>query len=134
MFTFHIRPHLTNRQLNELFAAAWPGHETRDFAPVLCHSLTYVTVQAPTPDATLLGFVNVAWDGGIHAFLLDLTVHPARQRQGIGRALVQHALDATRCAAVSPAIRWLHVDYEPHLAEFYGACGFRATHAGLIAL
>lgn len=29
----------------------------------------------------------------------------------------------------------LHVDFEPHLRDFYfGACGFKATDAGLIAL
>jgi hypothetical protein len=30
---------------------------------------------------------------------------------------------------------WLHVDFEDHLRQFYfGACGFRPTDAGLIAL
>jgi len=30
---------------------------------------------------------------------------------------------------------WLHVDFDAHLRDFYvGACGFRPTHAGLIAL
>ena len=33
---------------------------------------------------TLLGFVNVAWDGGDHAFLLDTKTLEDHQRQGIG--------------------------------------------------
>ena len=43
-----------------------------------------------------MGFVNVAWDGGIHAFMLDTTVHPAYQRQGIGRHLVELAAAEAR--------------------------------------
>jgi hypothetical protein len=33
------------------------------------HSPGWVTARAA--DGTLIGFVNVAWDGGDHAFLLD---------------------------------------------------------------
>jgi hypothetical protein len=30
---------------------------------------------------------------------------------------------------------WLHVDFEPHLTEFYmDRCGFRPTSAGLLRL
>jgi hypothetical protein len=31
-------------------------------------------------------------------------------------------------------VQWLHVDYEPHLAPFYRALGFRHTEAGLLRL
>jgi GNAT superfamily N-acetyltransferase len=74
--------------------------------------------------------VNVAWDGGAHAFLLDTTVHPDHQRQGIATALVRRAVDLAR----ERGAHWLHVDYEPHLDGFYRGCGFRPTAAGLIAL
>jgi lincosamide nucleotidyltransferase len=37
-------------------------------------------------------------------------------------------------AALKRGVEWLHVDYEPHLADFYRACGFRPTKAGLIHL
>lgn len=33
------------------------------------HSLGWVTAR--TRDGVLVGFVNIAWDGGDHAFLLD---------------------------------------------------------------
>jgi GNAT superfamily N-acetyltransferase len=127
LLAYHIQPQLDNEALNALFATTWPHHEWRDFQPVLRHSLTYVTAQ--DRDA-LIGFVNVAWDGGIHAFLLDTTIHPRYQRQGIGRGLVRHAVAAAQAAN----IHWLHVDYEPRLERFYHACGFRPTRAGLIAL
>ena len=79
----------------------------------------------------LVGFVNVAWDGGDHAFLLDTKVAGEYQRQGIATALVGHA---ARYAAAA-GCEWLHVDFEGHLAEFYvDACGFRPAPAGLIHL
>ena len=116
-----------NDDLNALFADAWPGHTQRDFSPVLSQGLGYVCARI---DGVLVGFVNVAWDGGVHAFLLDPTVRTDMRRQGIGIQLVRHAIDLAR----SRGTEWLHVDYEPRLAEFYAKCGFRTTEAGLINL
>lgn len=126
--TYHVSPPIDNDALNQLFAAAWPNHQQTDFHQPLSHSLLYVCAYAP--DTMLIGFVNVAWDGGVHAFLLDTTVHPDYQRQGIGTTLVREA--ATAAAARN--IDWIHVDFEPHLLHFYRACGFRHTEAGLINL
>jgi len=93
------------------------------------HSLGWVTARQP--DGALAGFVNVAWDGGDHAFLLDTKVATGNQRQGIATALVDHAARHAKAAGCE----WLHVDFEEHLARFYiGACGFRPTAAGLIHL
>jgi GNAT superfamily N-acetyltransferase len=79
----------------------------------------------------LVGFVNVSWDGGDHAFLLDTKVAVDHQRQDIGTALVGHAVAHARAAGCE----WLHVDFEEHLTAFYfDACGFRPTPAGLIHL
>ncbi len=76
-------------------------------------------------------FVNVIWDGGTHAFLLETAAEPDHQRRGIGRSLVQTAVAESRAAGCA----WLHVDYEPHPAEFYrDACGFCPTEAGLLSL
>lgn len=124
---YHTSPPVTNEQLNNLFAAAWLGHTPSDFTNILNHSLLYICAYE---DKHLVGFVNVAWDGGIHAFILDTTVHPDFQRRGIGIELV-------RCAAVQAqqrGIEWLHVDYEPHLEDFYRKCGFQPTLAGLLNL
>jgi GNAT superfamily N-acetyltransferase len=93
------------------------------------HSLGWVTARAV--DGTLVGFVNVAWDGGDHAFLLDTKTHPSRQRLGIGTELVRRAVLGAREAGCE----WLHVDWAPGLAPFYvDACGFGPTEAGLIHL
>lgn len=112
--------------LQALWRAAW-GSEAGDLSPVLARSRCFVTAYA---GEQLVGFVNVAWDGGVHAFLLDTTVHPEAQRRGVGSELVRRAIGAARAAG----IHWLHVDFEPHLTGFYRACGFRATEAGLLRL
>lgn len=125
--TLQISPPVTNEQLSRLFAAAWEGHVEADFQPILQRSLLYVCA---VHEDEIIGFVNVAWDGGIHAFLLDTTVDPRYQRHGVGLQLVQGAIGATR----ERGVQWLHVDYEPHLRVFYEKCGFRDTEAGLIDL
>jgi GNAT superfamily N-acetyltransferase len=124
---YRVSPAVTDEALNDLFDAAWPAHSWTDFGPVLSHSLSYVCAYA---EQRLVGFVNLAWDGGIHAFLLDTTVHPAMQGRGIGRQLVHEAIGVAR----SKGIAWLHVDYEPRLDSFYCGCGFQHTAAGLIKL
>ena len=127
MTEYEINPDVSSEALNALFEDAWPGHTPRDFSPVLSQSLGYVCA---TTDGVLVGFVNVAWDGDNHAFLLDPTVRSDFQRQGIGNRLVREAMALAR----SRGVEWHHVDYEPRLAEFYAKCGFRTTAAGLINL
>jgi ribosomal protein S18 acetylase RimI-like enzyme len=124
---YRVSPPVSSDDLNALFAASWETHQPTDFAPLLRHSLTYVCAY---DGGRLIGFVKLISDGGVHAFLLDTTVHPDARRRGIGRELVRHAADAARARG----IEWLHVDYEPHLDTFYKSCGFRHTHAGLIRL
>ncbi len=120
---------VSNKELNALLAVSWPDHAYAwtDVQPVLHHSLAYVCAYH---DDRLIGFANVAWDGGVHAFLLDTTVHPDWRRQGIGRELVRRAAEAAR----ERGMEWLHVDYEPHLDGFYRCCGFEPTLAGLMRL
>jgi GNAT superfamily N-acetyltransferase len=125
--TYANSPPVTSAALNALFGASWDDHTPTDFAPILSRSLLYVCAY---DGGELVGYVNVAWDGGIHAFLLDTTVHRDWQRQGIGGELVRHAAEAAR----SRGVVWLHVDYEPHLEGFYRGCGFSPTAAGLLRL
>jgi ribosomal protein S18 acetylase RimI-like enzyme len=124
---YHVNPDITNEDLNRLFASAWENHHDSDFAHVHARSLCYVCAYNGDE---LVGYVNVAWDGDIHGFILNTTVHGDAQRQGIGRALVQRAAEAAR----ERGIEWLHVDFEPHLLSFYRACGFVHTEAGLMNL
>ncbi|MFD3523102.1 GNAT family N-acetyltransferase [Streptomyces sp. NPDC058653] len=92
------------------------------------HSLGWVCAREA---GHLVGFVNVAWDGGVHAFLLDTVVSRRCRGRGVGTALVARATEGARAAGCE----WLHVDYEDPLHAFYAdACGFRPTRAGLIPL
>jgi GNAT superfamily N-acetyltransferase len=97
-------------------------------AQVRRHSLGWVCAR----DADrLVGFVNVAWDGGVHGFVLDTMVAADVRRCGVGRALVAIAVREARAAGCE----WLHVDFDPHLRSFYfAACGFTPTDAGVIRL
>jgi len=122
-----VRPSVTDEELNALFAVSWPDHERVAFAAVHARSLAYVCAYA---GGQLIGYVNLAWDGRFHAFLLDTTVHPDHRRQGIGKRLVARAADVARDAGVE----WIHVDYEPRWDAFYRACGFTLTAAGLLRL
>lgn len=86
---------------------------------------------APGRTAPLVGFVNVIWDGAVHAFILDTLVTEQVQRQGVGSELVSLAVQEARAAGCE----WLHVDFDDHLRPFYfERCGFRPTNGGLIAL
>ena len=84
-----------------------------------------------TAGGELVGFVNVAWDGGVHAFILDTLAARSARREGIGTRLVEIATEHARAAGCE----WLHVDFDDHLRAFYfDACGFTPTNAGLIRL
>ena len=119
-----------NPELNLLHAEGF-GHAVLDDdwrGQVERHSLGWVCAR---DGDTLVGFVNVAWDGSVHAFLLDTLVATRVRRHGVGRELVAVAVDRARAAGCD----WLHVDFEDDLRDFYfGACGFALTNAGLIEL
>jgi ribosomal protein S18 acetylase RimI-like enzyme len=125
--TYHVAPVITDSELNQLFASAWNNHVDRIFGAVLRRSLTYLCAY---DGPRIVGFANVAWDGGLHAFLLDVTVHADYQRRGIGRELVERVKEV----ATQRQIEWLHVDYELQLEAFYRACGFQETKAGILNL
>lgn len=125
--SYRVSPAVTNEELNSLFASVWEGHHRQDFVTKLAHSLAFICAYH---EKQLIGFVNIAWDGGLHAFILDTSVDKKFRHQGIGLELIKRAVaEAKRRGA-----EWLHVDFEPHLQDFYDKCGFRHTAAGLIKL
>jgi hypothetical protein len=130
-YRYSWRGSVANDELNNLHAEGF-GHRILDDdwqTQLNQHSLGWVTARDDA--GRLAGFVNVAWDGGVHAFLLDTVVATAAQHTGIGTTLVSVAVDGARAAGCE----WLHVDFEDQLGPFYFAsCGFAPTNAGLIAL
>ncbi|TQM77899.1 acetyltransferase (GNAT) family protein [Saccharothrix saharensis] len=130
MISYEWRGHFENPEVNALHAEGFDHAPLADdwWGQVTRHSLGWVTARR---DDTLIGFVNVAWDGAIHAFVLDTLVTTAERSRGVGRHLVATAVDAARAAGCE----WLHVDFDDHLEPFYfDNCGFQPTNAGLIAL
>jgi GNAT superfamily N-acetyltransferase len=87
-----------------------------------------VTARSATE---LVGFVNVIWDGLVHAWIQDEMVADSVRRRGVGRELIRVAAQGAREAGCEV----LHVDFEDHLRPFYfDACGFTPTNAGLLHL
>ena len=122
-----------NAELNALHAEAFDHALLADDwqDQVARHSLGWVCAREGGPGGELIGFVNVPWDGGVHAFVLDTMVARTARRRGVGTALVASAVDGARAAGCE----WLHADFDDHLRSFYfAACGFAPTNAGLIAL
>ena len=113
--------------LDTLWRSAWGGPVAPGYGKVLERSLAHVGAYEA---GVLVGFVNVAWDGGVHGFVLDTCVHRDFQRKGIATALVARAAELARARGAE----WLHVDFEPQLEGFYRGCGFRASGAGVMRL
>lgn len=121
---YRARYELDPVELRALFVAAW-GEGKADYGRVLERSFTWISAHA---GEELIGFVNIAWDGGVHFFLLDTTVPPDWQRQGIGTRLVREAIEQCRGHG-----HHMHVDSSPELMrDFYLPAGFHSTDAGLI--
>ena len=120
-------PFPSDEAMRRLWLAAWGDEGHASFQPLLGRSLAHVGAYQ---GVTLIGFVNVAWDGGVHAFILDTCVDPNFRRQGIASLLVARAAEVARARGA----HWLHVDFEPHLESFYRQCGFGPTAAGLMRL
>jgi len=130
---YRWRGSFTNTEVNELHAEAFG---TRVFDETewnwedltARHSLGWVTART---NGNLVGFVNVLWDGLVHAWIQDVMVASSARHAGVGVCLVEHATDHARDAGCE----WLHVDFDDELKEFYlDACGFRPSNAGLIDL
>lgn len=119
-----------NEEVNRLHGEAF-GHALSNddwWAQVNRHSLGWICLRSA---GRLVGFVNVAWDGGVHAFLLDTMIAVSERRKGHAARMIKRAV----AEAKSAGCEWLHVDFTPELRAFYfDACDFRSTDAGVIAL
>jgi hypothetical protein len=67
--TYAWRGELTDDERVEL-VDSYGGHSAKGWwGQIQPHSLGWVSVRSSA--GALIGFVNVAWDGGDHAFLID---------------------------------------------------------------
>ena len=103
---YRWRGAFTDPDLNALHAEAFEHRVLDDswIAQVEGHSYGWVTAH---DGDVLVGFVNVAWDGGVHAFLLDTVVAKSHRRRGIGVGLVRTAVEHVKGAGPRVAPRRL---------------------------
>ena len=133
MTEYGWRGAFANEEINALHAAAfdtrvYDASEWDWVAQVHEHSLGWAVAR---DGERLVGFVNVPWDGLVHAWIQDTIVANEARHRGIGRELVALAVREARAAGCE----WMHVDFEDHLRPFYfDACGFTPTNAGLLEL
>jgi GNAT superfamily N-acetyltransferase len=128
--TYEWRGSFESGEATALHAEAFdvPPRELDWKAQAQGHSLGWVCARSGDE---LVGFVNLAWDGGIHAFILDTMVATRMRGRGVGTRLVAIAVAEARAAGCA----WVHVDFWDHLRGFYfDACGFTPTTAGVIRL
>jgi ribosomal protein S18 acetylase RimI-like enzyme len=128
--SYEWRGAYTSDEIESLHAEGFDHEPATQFEwpAQLDHSLGWVCARQ---DQQLVGFVNVAWDGSGHAFILDTVVARTHRHRGVGTELVAVAAREAKAAGCE----WLHVDFEDHLRGFYfGSCGFRPTNAGLLPL
>jgi GNAT superfamily N-acetyltransferase len=132
--SYRWRGDFTNTEMNALHAEAFQTQvfdDTKWNWEKMCeqHSLGWVVARGD--DGEVVGFINVPWDGLVHAWIQDTMVAKSARHEGIGAELVAVAVKEARAAGCE----WLHVDFDDHLRAFYfEACGFTPTNAGLIAL
>ena len=113
-------------EVNAAYAwVEWPERESWRLEAI---SRSCTWFAARDLDGQLLGVARLLDDGGLHAALWDVIVHPNRQRQGIGSTLVRMALD--RCADR----RLVALVSTPAAARFFGRLGFTAESHGHAAM
>lgn len=127
------RAPFTNREIHKLHASAF---ETRLFDESewdwvdLTNRYSLGWVVARDGDR-FVGFVNVLWDGLVHAFIEDVMVDADYRRHGLGVSLVHAAREGARGAGCD----YLHVGFDEDLRRFYiDACGFEPVLGGLARL
>jgi GNAT superfamily N-acetyltransferase len=82
-----------------------------------------------------IGFYRGAWFAepkAVAGYLTDMAVHPDRQRQGVGRAMMAQADELARALGMT-AIRLDAYDGPSGAGRFYEKCGYRLVHKGEIS-
>jgi GNAT superfamily N-acetyltransferase len=117
---------LTPDEVNAAYAwVEWPQREPWRIEAV-SRSCTWLIAREA--GAELRGIARILDDGGLHASLWDVIVHPDHQRRGIGSALVRAALD--RCADR----RLVAIVSTPAAVPFFAALGFVTESHGHAAM
>jgi GNAT superfamily N-acetyltransferase len=109
-------------EINAAYAwVEWPQREAWRLEAIT-RSCTWIAAR--DTDGALVGVARLLDDGALHASLWDVIVRPDRQRQGIGRALVEAALDLSRDRSLVALVS------TPAAAGFFEAMGFGTESHG----
>lgn len=112
--TYRWRSEFSNEAVNRLHAQAFGHRLLQDnwWAQVNRHSLGWVCAYT---GQELVGFVNVAWDGAVHAFILDTMVAANYQRQGVAAEMLAICAREARSARsrISSALVGLRATRNP---------------------
>lgn len=108
-------------------AVGWPKMEQSMRDPKLQH---FFSVSAYDGEQ-LVGYVEVVSNGVTDAYVQDLMVHPALQKQGIGTRLMQMTIDEMK----KRSIFMLSIIYgEESLKDYYEKFGFYTMLCGQMEL
>lgn len=120
-FTISTSSALSDAEVLALYGSVGWSAYTRDPELLIraIRSSSFV-VTARKDDGELIGLARVISDDATICFLQDILVHPACQREGIGRALL--APVRARYGHVRQTV--LITDSEPGQRAFYEAMGF----------
>jgi GNAT superfamily N-acetyltransferase len=123
--TLAVAAPITAQAVTELRVAVGWDRSAEDYPAAFAGYWAWVCASAP--DGALIGWLAIISDGVRHAVLLDVIIHPAWQRRGVGRAMVSRAVG--HCMERGVSI--IHVDFEPETAAFYARCGFSVGLGGI---
>lgn len=118
-------------EINAAYAwVEWPQREAWQLEAI-SRSCRWLTARAPRGDdgaGELLGMARILDDGALSASLWDVIVRPEVQRRGIGRRLVEAALDLLEDRSLVALVS------TPAAVDFFAALGFAPDSHGHTAL
>jgi N-acetylglutamate synthase-like GNAT family acetyltransferase len=121
------KPKLEAGQIDVLRVAVGWQAPIFDYTIALERSFSYYGVLE---DQNLIGFLNVISDGVSYALIVDVMVHPAYQRLGIGKQLLQTAIQDLQTTNVARVC----VMFDESLQNFYTSLGFTNLEGGMLKL
>ena len=115
-------------ELNRLFETAhWNIEPSTKLQEALEKTWGWLTVRDDS--SNLIGFVRVFSDGLMHAYVLNMIVHPNHRKKGIGSALMtelMHFLGENKLVPTLAAT--------PGNVDFYRKFGFETESNGITAM
>lgn len=117
---------LTPDEINAAYAwVDWP-QRARDRLEAVSRTCTWFAARDGSGE--LVGIARLLDDGGLHASLWDMVVRPDRQGRGIGRSLLEAALERCRDRRLVVLVS------TPAGVGFFERLGFAAESHGHVAM